>query len=97
MKSSPDTENISSDALYFVTKATVSLSQNIFFYDTEQPIFTFLKKLLKEFFVEYLSQEIYRSSGKKSELTYSGLAEIVQTSDSMEFLKGILARNINIF
>lgn len=39
--------------------------------------------------MEYLSQEIYRSSGKKSELTYSGLAEIVQTSDSMEFLKGI--------
>ena len=47
--------------------------------------------------MEYLSQEIYRSSGKKSELTYSGLAEIVQTSDSMEFLKGILAQNINIF
>ena len=25
MKSSPDTENISSDALYFVTKATVNI------------------------------------------------------------------------
>ena len=46
---------------------------------------------LKEFFVEYLAQEIYRSSGKKNELTYSGLAEIVQTSDAMEFLKGLMS------
>lgn len=61
----------------------------------KQAILTFL--YFQEFFVEYLSQEIYRSSGKKSELTYSGLAEIVQTSDSMEFLKGINCSVQNYF
>ena len=31
---------------------------------------------------------MYESTGKSSELTYSELADIVQKSDSMEFLKG---------
>jgi len=63
MKSSPDVENISSDALYHVTKAT-------------------------ELFVEHLIQEIYSHHPKASELNYAGLADVVQTQDSLEFLKG---------
>ncbi|XP_046454033.1 chromatin accessibility complex protein 1-like [Daphnia pulex] len=69
MKSSPDTESISTDALYFVTKAT-------------------------EFFVEHLAQEIYESTKKSNELTYKGLADIVQKSDSMQFLKDMVPKKI---
>lgn len=34
-------------------------------------------------------QEIHKKSGNKSDITYSGLADVVQTNDSMEFLKGM--------
>jgi chromatin accessibility complex protein 1 len=85
MKSSPDTESISTDALYFVTKATV------FFVCFLSSYFSSSSKLFqcfKEFFVEHLAQEIYESTNKSNELTYKGLADIVQKSDSMQFLKG---------
>lgn len=87
MKSSPDTESISTDALYFVTKATVTFSK------CEASCIQLTKSCFflyfKEFFVEHLAQEIYESTGKSDELTYKGLADIVQKSDSMHFLKGI--------
>lgn len=71
MKSSPDVENISSDALYHVTKAT-------------------------ELFVEHLIQEIYSHHPKASELNYAGLADVVQTQDSLEFLKEMVPRKITV-
>lgn len=37
----------------------------------------------------HLAQEIFENAGKSKELTYNGLADIVQKSDSMEFLQGI--------
>lgn len=39
--------------------------------------------------MEHLAQEIFENTGKSNELTYNGLADIVQKSDAMEFLKGI--------
>ena len=42
----------------------------------------------QEFFVEHLAQEIYENTGKSNDVTYHSLADIVQKSDSMEFLKG---------
>jgi len=69
MKSSPDVESISADALYYVTKAA-------------------------EFFVEHLAQEIFENCDKKKDLTYSGLADIVQEDESMEFLKEMVPRKI---
>jgi hypothetical protein len=42
----------------------------------------------QEFFIEHIAQEIYESNAKNSEISYSGLAEVVQNCDAMEFLKG---------
>lgn len=42
----------------------------------------------QELFVEHLIQEIYSHHPKASELNYAGLADVVQTQDSLEFLKG---------
>merc|ERR1711911_165939 len=69
MKSSPDVESISSDALYYVTKAA-------------------------EFFIEHLAQEIFENNKKQTEITYSGLAEVVQDNESMEFLKEMVPKKI---
>uniref|UniRef100_A0A1B6LUM2 Chromatin accessibility complex protein 1 n=1 Tax=Graphocephala atropunctata TaxID=36148 RepID=A0A1B6LUM2_9HEMI len=70
MKSSPDVENISQDALYLITRAT-------------------------ELFIQYLARESYKLCETK-ELDYKQLAEVVQTSDNMMFLREILPRKITV-
>jgi len=85
MKSSPDVESISADALYYVTKAAVR--PELLWFITVAARLT-QRLFLQEFFVEHLAQEIFENCDKKKDLTYSGLADIVQEDESMEFLKG---------
>lgn len=59
------------------------------------PYFAWLNFVQQEFFIEHLAQEIFENNDKQTEISYSGLAEVVQDNEPMEFLKGENMFNIH--
>lgn len=55
----------------------------------------FLIAKATELFIQYLSGEVHRKGGKSS-LDYKVLAEIVQSSEILEFLRQIIPRKITL-
>ncbi|XP_018305992.1 chromatin accessibility complex protein 1 [Mycetomoellerius zeteki] len=49
-----------------------------------------------ELFIHYLSEEAHMQSNKGSSLDYKHLAEVVQTNDTLEFLREIMPRKITV-
>lgn len=47
-------------------------------------------------FVQYLSSEAHEKSNKASSLDYKHLAEVVQTYETLEFLREIMPRKITV-
>ncbi|KAJ8686779.1 hypothetical protein QAD02_022573 [Eretmocerus hayati] len=56
----------------------------------------FLVAKATELFVHYLSVEGYQKSNRASSLEYKHLAEVVQTTDTLEFLREIMPRKITV-
>lgn len=51
---------------------------------------------LQELFIHYLTEEARKQNNKSSSLDYKHLAEVVQTYDTLEFLKEIMPRKITV-
>ncbi|XP_012527106.1 chromatin accessibility complex 16kD protein isoform X2 [Monomorium pharaonis] len=49
-----------------------------------------------ELFIHYLTEEAHMQSNKGSSLDYKHLAEVVQTNDTLEFLREIMPRKITV-
>ncbi|KAK0097562.1 hypothetical protein PV326_001069 [Microctonus aethiopoides] len=49
-----------------------------------------------EMFIHYLTEEAHKQSRKASSLEYKNLAEVVQTNETLEFLKEIMPRKITV-
>ncbi|EZA50078.1 Chromatin accessibility complex protein [Ooceraea biroi] len=49
-----------------------------------------------EHFIHYLTEEAHTRSNKGSSLDYKHLAEVVQTNDTLEFLREIMPRKITV-
>lgn len=49
-----------------------------------------------ELFIHYLTEEAHGQSNKGSSLDYKHLAEVVQTNDTLEFLREIMPRKITV-
>ncbi|KAG5333210.1 CHRC1 protein, partial [Acromyrmex heyeri] len=51
---------------------------------------------LEELFIHYLTEEAHMQSNKGPSLDYKHLAEVVQTNDTLEFLREIMPRKITV-
>lgn len=51
---------------------------------------------MQELFVHYLSDEAHQKSNNANSLEYKHLAEVVQTTDTLEFLREITPRKITV-
>ncbi|KAK0088778.1 hypothetical protein PV325_010718 [Microctonus aethiopoides] len=49
-----------------------------------------------EMFIHYLTEEAHKQSRKATSLEYKNLAEVVQTNETLEFLKEIMPRKITV-
>ncbi|RZF36917.1 hypothetical protein LSTR_LSTR004605 [Laodelphax striatellus] len=49
-----------------------------------------------ELFIQHLSQMAYKVGKSKDSLEYNNLAEVVQTTDNMTFLREIMPRKITV-
>ena len=49
-----------------------------------------------ELFIHYLTEETHLKSNKGNSLDYKHLAEVVQTNDTLEFLREIMPRKITV-
>ncbi|CAK9811335.1 Chromatin accessibility complex 16kD protein [Anthophora quadrimaculata] len=49
-----------------------------------------------ELFIHYLTEEAHLQSNKGNSLDYKHLAEVVQTNDTLEFLREIMPRKITV-
>jgi len=56
----------------------------------------FLVAKATELFIHFLSEEAHQKSNKANSLEYKHLAEVVQTSDALEFLRETLPRKITV-
>ncbi|XP_043261500.1 chromatin accessibility complex 16kD protein-like [Colletes gigas] len=56
----------------------------------------FLVTKATELFIHYLTEEAHQQSNKGNSLDYKHLAEVVQTNDTLEFLKEIMPRKITV-
>ncbi|XP_012285333.1 chromatin accessibility complex protein 1 [Orussus abietinus] len=56
----------------------------------------FLVAKATELFIHHLAEEAYLQTNKGSSLEYKHLAEIVQTNETLEFLKQIMPRKITV-
>ncbi|XP_063977042.1 chromatin accessibility complex 16kD protein [Diachasmimorpha longicaudata] len=56
----------------------------------------FLVTKATEMFVHFMSEEAHKQSKKSSCLDYKHLAEVVQTNETLEFLKEIMPRKITV-
>ncbi|XP_011497026.1 PREDICTED: chromatin accessibility complex protein 1 [Ceratosolen solmsi marchali] len=56
----------------------------------------FLVAKATELFVHYLSEESHQKSNKAGNLEYKHLAEVVQTNETLEFLREIMPRKITV-
>ncbi|KYN32350.1 Chromatin accessibility complex protein 1 [Trachymyrmex septentrionalis] len=56
----------------------------------------FLVTKATELFIHYLTEEAHMQSNKGPSLDYKHLAEIVQTNDTLEFLREIMPRKITV-
>ncbi|XP_058797874.1 chromatin accessibility complex 16kD protein [Phymastichus coffea] len=56
----------------------------------------FLVAKATELFIHYLSEEAHKKSNKANSLDYKHLAEVVQTTDTLEFLREIMPRKITV-
>ncbi|XP_012527105.1 chromatin accessibility complex 16kD protein isoform X1 [Monomorium pharaonis] len=54
------------------------------------------RDILQELFIHYLTEEAHMQSNKGSSLDYKHLAEVVQTNDTLEFLREIMPRKITV-
>lgn len=51
---------------------------------------------MQELFIHYLTEEAHIQSNKGPSLDYKHLAEVVQTNDTLEFLREIMPRKITV-
>ncbi|XP_015109751.1 chromatin accessibility complex protein 1 [Diachasma alloeum] len=56
----------------------------------------FLVTKATEMFIHFMSEEAHKQSKKSSSLDYKHLAEVVQTNETLEFLKEIMPRKITV-
>ncbi|XP_011308113.1 chromatin accessibility complex protein 1 [Fopius arisanus] len=56
----------------------------------------FLVTKATEMFVHFMAEEAHKQSKKSSSLDYKHLAEVVQTNETLEFLKEIMPRKITV-
>lgn len=59
-------------------------------------MFNVTRDTLQELFIHYLTEEAHGQSNKGSSLDYKHLAEVVQTNDTLEFLREIMPRKITV-
>ncbi|XP_043287829.1 chromatin accessibility complex 16kD protein-like [Venturia canescens] len=56
----------------------------------------FLVAKATEMFIQYLAEEAHTQSNKANQIDYKHLAEVVQTNETLEFLKEIMPRKITV-
>lgn len=88
MKSTSDVETVNKEAVYTLTRATVSFSFVLTFYESNV--------CLQELFIKMLTTEAYKDSTDKKKIDYKNLANVAHKNDHLEFLREIVPKKITV-